>query len=220
MTTLYIKSYGQFLYDTGNNTMAALLFYTMPNEYNSPPFSPLVVEFTGGTENPSATPYPVFNNVNNALDYYAAAQGAILLAQRNTAIGTSYYSTFDVEKIDSPVLGALDALAAVARSGAYADLSGRPTLAAVSATGAYSDLSGKPTIPAITAQMHITDAATNASTTQITTYNALTSLLGLTGGLNDANTAQNDLATKYNALATKFNTLLDRLEANNLLAAS
>src|SRR3954471_20106083 len=36
------------------------------------------------------------------------------------------------------------ALAAVATSGAYADLSGRPALATVATTGAYADLSGKP----------------------------------------------------------------------------
>lgn len=39
-------------------------------------------------------------------------------------------------------------LATVATSGAYADLSGRPTLATVATSGAYSDLSGTPSIPA------------------------------------------------------------------------
>jgi len=39
-------------------------------------------------------------------------------------------------------------LAAVATSGAYADLSGRPALATVATTGAYADLTGKPSIPA------------------------------------------------------------------------
>jgi hypothetical protein len=38
----------------------------------------------------------------------------------------------------------------VATSGAYSDLSGRPTLAAVATSGAYSDLSGTPTIVALT----------------------------------------------------------------------
>lgn len=40
------------------------------------------------------------------------------------------------------------ALAAVATTGAYLDLSGRPSLAAVATSGAYSDLSGRPSIPA------------------------------------------------------------------------
>ena len=39
------------------------------------------------------------------------------------------------------------ALAAVATSGAYADLSGKPSLAAVATSGAYADLSGTPTLP-------------------------------------------------------------------------
>jgi len=38
-------------------------------------------------------------------------------------------------------------LATVATTGAYSDLSGTPTLATVATTGAYSDLSGTPTIP-------------------------------------------------------------------------
>lgn len=37
--------------------------------------------------------------------------------------------------------------AAVATSGAYADLSGKPTLATVATSGSYNDLSDKPTIP-------------------------------------------------------------------------
>ncbi len=43
----------------------------------------------------------------------------------------------------------LAGLAAVASSGAYADLSGKPTLAAVAGSGAYSDLSGKPALAAV-----------------------------------------------------------------------
>lgn len=40
-------------------------------------------------------------------------------------------------------------LAAVATSGAYADLTGRPTLATVATSGSYNDLSNKPTIPTV-----------------------------------------------------------------------
>jgi hypothetical protein len=40
-------------------------------------------------------------------------------------------------------------LAAVALSGAYADLSGTPTLATVATTGSYNDLTDKPTIPTV-----------------------------------------------------------------------
>ncbi|MCQ2581457.1 MAG: hypothetical protein MJ170_00550 [Alphaproteobacteria bacterium] len=40
-------------------------------------------------------------------------------------------------------------LSTVATSGAYADLSGKPTLATVATSGSYNDLSNKPTIPNI-----------------------------------------------------------------------
>lgn len=42
--------------------------------------------------------------------------------------------------------GTITGLATVATTGAYADLSGKPTLATVATTGAYSDLTGKPTL--------------------------------------------------------------------------
>ena len=41
-------------------------------------------------------------------------------------------------------------LAAVATTGAYSSLTGKPTLATVATTGAYSDLTGTPTIPSVT----------------------------------------------------------------------
>ena len=41
------------------------------------------------------------------------------------------------------------ALSTVALSGAYSDLSGKPTLATVATSGSYSDLSNKPTIPTV-----------------------------------------------------------------------
>lgn len=44
---------------------------------------------------------------------------------------------------------AVTGLAAVATSGAYADLSGKPALAAVATSGAYSDLAGKPALAAV-----------------------------------------------------------------------
>lgn len=40
--------------------------------------------------------------------------------------------------------GSSTSLSAVAKSGAYADLTGRPTLAAVATSGAYADLTGRP----------------------------------------------------------------------------
>jgi hypothetical protein len=46
-------------------------------------------------------------------------------------------------------VGTITGLAAVATSGAYADLSGRPALATVATSGLYSDLSGRPTLAAV-----------------------------------------------------------------------
>jgi hypothetical protein len=47
------------------------------------------------------------------------------------------------------VTGELGALATVATTGAYADLTGTPSLAAVATSGAYSDLSGTPTLATV-----------------------------------------------------------------------
>lgn len=44
------------------------------------------------------------------------------------------------------------ALASVATSGAYSDLSGKPSLATVATSGSYTDLTNKPTVPTITMQ--------------------------------------------------------------------
>ena len=57
------------------------------------------------------------------------------------------------------------ALAAVATSGAYSDLSGTPSLATVATTGAYSDLTGKPTLGSAAA----TDSTDYATAAQGTT---------------------------------------------------
>lgn len=214
--TLYVKAYGQYIYDPATVQMLALLTYTLPNEYNTPPAAAIAIAFTTGTENPSASPYPQFNSISSAITYYSPAQGAALMTTRNGVIGFSYYTAFDVEVIDSPILTALANIS-------YNNLLNKPTLF----DGDYNHLINKPSIPAFTAQTHIADASTsaasNASTTQVTSYNTLSGLLGIATGLNDANAAQNDLATKYNALAvmyndlsTKFNTTQRHLETLGL----
>ena len=52
-------------------------------------------------------------------------------------------------------------LATVATSGSYTDLSNKPTLATVAGTGSYTDLSNQPTIPAIPVQASWTETNTN-----------------------------------------------------------
>lgn len=81
------------------------------------------------------------------------------------------------------------------------------SLATVATSGAYSDLSGKPSIPSFTAQAHIANAATNAVDINPTNFNLVSGILGVANGLNSANANQNAMADNLNDLATKFNTL-------------
>jgi hypothetical protein len=60
---------------------------------------------------------------------------------------------------------AVTGLAGVALSGAYSDLTGKPSLAAVATSGAYTDLSGRPTLG--TAAALDVPASGNASTAQV-----------------------------------------------------
>ena len=62
-----------------------------------------------------------------------------------------YNSAYTGAQIDANLAKAATAvqpagLATVATTGAYADLTGKPTLATVAGTGAYADLTGKPTL--------------------------------------------------------------------------
>lgn len=99
-------------------------------------------------------------------------------------------------------------LATVATTGAYSDLSGRPTLATVATSGAYSDLSGLPTIPsaiystiAVSGQSDLvadsaTDTLTLAAGSNITlTTNAGTDTITIasTGGFSNPMTTAEDL---------------------------
>lgn len=69
------------------------------------------------------------------------------------------------------------ALATVATSGAYSDLSGTPNLATVATSGSYSDLTNKPTIPVIIKNVVVTPVTgvvtvtTSASPTSIAANN-------------------------------------------------
>ena len=56
-------------------------------------------------------------------------------------------------------------LAAVALSGAYADLSGKPALATVATTGAYSDLTGKPALATVATSGSYSDLSNKPAVT-------------------------------------------------------
>lgn len=60
----------------------------------------------------------------------------------------------DTAKIDLSGKADVSSLADVATSGAYSDLTGKPTLSAVATSGSYSDLSNKPSIPTKTSELN------------------------------------------------------------------
>jgi Phage T7 tail fibre protein len=78
---------------------------------------------------------------------------------------------------------ATSSLAPVATSGAYSDLTGKPTLATVATTGAYSDLTGKPTIPTVptVVSAFTNDSGYLTSATAGSTYAPISTTVTLTG---------------------------------------
>jgi hypothetical protein len=70
------------------------------------------------------------------------------------------------------------ALATVATSGAYADLSGKPSLATVATTGAYADLSGKPTLATVATSGAYADLTGTPTLATVATSGAYADLSG------------------------------------------
>lgn len=165
--TLYIKAYAQYIWDAPNTRLAALIYFAAPEYYNNLVYQPaaLAIEF-GVSDNPAATPYPVFTDVGAAISYYSSSQTAALLSNINTAIGSSFYTAYDLELIDPPVHAALEALSTVASTGNYSDLLGKPSLF----DGDYNSLLNKPSIPSgarTTSNPSISLVSTGATGTQI-----------------------------------------------------
>lgn len=160
--TLYVQAYTQNVWDNGTGQIAGLLSFVATG-YQSNPAQPTIAYYYG-TQNTIVNP-AIFPNDTTAFNFYKSAQGAALVTAVNTAIGTSFYTVADVEQVEAPVLADFNALATVAKTGNYTDLSGlpsfatvatsgsyndlinKPSLSTVATTGAYSDLSGKPSIP-------------------------------------------------------------------------
>jgi hypothetical protein len=94
--------------------------------------------FTTNVNNPSTTP-----NLNFSLNTQSA----------NTVFrssgGIPAFGALVVGDIPSIPNSKISDLATVGRTGAYADLSGRPTLSTVATTGSYADLSGKPSLATV-----------------------------------------------------------------------
>ena len=86
----------------------------------------------------------VLGGVKQGTGISIAADGTI------SATGVSGVSTVNGESGDVTLTAAdITGFAAVATSGAYADLTGTPTLATVATSGAYSDLTGTPTLATV-----------------------------------------------------------------------
>ena len=127
-----------------------------------------------------------------------------------------YNSAFTGAQIDENITKAATAvqpgaLATVATTGAYSDLSGKPTLATVATSGAYDDLTGKPTLGtaaataaadyATAAQGTLADSAVQpaaiakmvvSDTTGITGADAIANMVSLTQAEYDALTPDAD----------------------------
>lgn len=82
------------------------------------------------------------NNTTSSINYIQYS----LLTTTSTFLATSGGSGL----MSGPDKSKIDSLATVATSGAYGDLTGKPSLATVATSGSYTDLTNKPTI--VTAQ--------------------------------------------------------------------
>lgn len=152
MTTLYVNAYTHDIYDNANSIMVELLFFTASSYYLQNVEGPVAFQY--GAQNPAATPYPTFPTIDAAITYFSPTYAQNLVNDVNTAIGSSFYATYDVEKIDAPTLSAINAISidSIADGSSYkkitaAEKSKVDGLATVATSGAYSDLTGTPTIP-------------------------------------------------------------------------
>lgn len=168
MTILNVKTYPVYIYDTPSNTMYGLIQYQAVEYYNQPTLQ-TIVQF-GTVQNLVSTPYPTFVSSNTACAYYENVQSQALVDQINTQLGTTVYTSYDVELVDPSVNAALmsltldqvldgvtykritsaektsiDSLATVATSGSYLDLTNKPSVF----SGSYTDLTSKPTFATV-----------------------------------------------------------------------
>lgn len=200
MPTLNIQAFNQHAaYNSGIANVlrfVAIDFYQQPN---------VQYAFVYGATDPTSLPYPTYLDDDTAIAAMSATAGASLLSTVNTSIGTSYYTTYDVEQIAPPVGAYLfehyvpntTTVNGHTLTGnivvGYGDLTGQPGLAAVATSGSYTDLSNKPTIPTIptrsfTSPTRPLNTAFQISTTQdaIVSYSvdisaSLSLLAGATG---------------------------------------
>lgn len=143
---LNIKGYGLNINVSG--TPYAIIFYQAV-DYNGQPTTSPIGMIVGSPQDPSSTPYGTFPTIADAVNYYGVAQCGALISQINTAIGSTVYTSYDLELVDPPVAAALSSLSTVARTGQYNDLLSKPILSTVASTGSYTDLTGSPSFATV-----------------------------------------------------------------------
>lgn len=146
MSSLTIKAYTQFIADYPDNLLFANVYFQAV-DLDGQPYVFTYVQI-GATEDNTASP-PVYTSATQAVDDLFDAQRDALLAIVNNNAAGPYFDSATLEFVDTPIAVALGMLAPVATSGAYSDLTGKPTLATVANTGAYSDLTGKPSLATV-----------------------------------------------------------------------
>lgn len=183
---LYVKAFALDIYDNVGGQPAALLYYSASSYVGQPTAAPLAMYY--GATNPTATPYATFPDDSTGLDYYAATQAQALVDLINGQIGSVFYTSYDVEKVDAPVGAALNAISA-SITASMAGKTDEAGFAALTALGAHGIANG------------LDNAPVNAPTN-------LTVLSILSNELNSTNGKQNTIGSNLNDLADKFNTLL------------
>lgn len=184
MTNLAIEITFQF-YESGGISYY-IIDYSAPDYFNPNPQSVSIV--IGSPTNPSATPYPIFTDLNSALAYYNPIYATQILNTINTQIGSTYYTTYSTSFTATAVNNLFAALATVASTGSYTDLINLPTItnpvnADWSATSGLARILNKPTIPTALSQLtndagFITSSALSgyATTSNLSNYVTSTAL--------------------------------------------
>jgi hypothetical protein len=118
-----------------------------------------------------------FNDATKSIIVDAAASGTAGTTAVWGGITGTLADQLDLQSALNAKVNA-SALAAVATSGLYTDLSGRPVLATVATTGAYSDLTGKPSLATVATSGLYSDLTGRPSLATVATTGAYSDLTG------------------------------------------
>lgn len=103
--TLYVQVFSQLAWDASTMGELNVLNYVTSKEYAVQ--STLFIFEYGGSNNSSATPYPIFVDDDTAIAFSSASAGATLITLVNTNYGVTYYTDYDIEKVAAPLIPAL-----------------------------------------------------------------------------------------------------------------